>query len=58
MQDKPFISESKLRIALLHRATDMAIIPFSAYIASGLVHGYVGLSNYLGLPAACLSAQL
>tara|TARA_R110001592_G_scaffold56881_4_gene173097 strand:- start:12256 stop:13644 length:1389 start_codon:yes stop_codon:yes gene_type:complete len=52
MQDKPFISESKLRIALLHRATDMAIIPFSAYIASGLVHGYVGLSNYLGLTIA------
>jgi putative colanic acid biosynthesis UDP-glucose lipid carrier transferase len=52
MQDKPFISESKLRIALLHRVTDIAIIPFSAYVANGLVHGHIGLSNYLGLTVA------
>ncbi|WP_320836713.1 undecaprenyl-phosphate glucose phosphotransferase [Zhongshania sp.] len=52
MQDKPFISESKLRIALLHRVTDIAIIPFTAYVANGLVHGHIGLSNYLGLTVA------
>jgi putative colanic acid biosynthesis UDP-glucose lipid carrier transferase len=52
MHDKPFVSESKLRIALLHRLTDVAIIPFSAYVANGAVHGHVGMSNYLGLAMA------
>jgi putative colanic acid biosynthesis UDP-glucose lipid carrier transferase len=52
MYDKPFVSESKLRIALLHRLTDVAIIPFSAYVANVAVHGNVGMSNYLGLTMA------
>ena len=52
MLDKPFISETKLRVELLHRASDMVIIPLSAVIANSLVHGSLVLSNYLGLTVA------
>ncbi|WP_372878832.1 undecaprenyl-phosphate glucose phosphotransferase [Spongiibacter marinus] len=52
MHDKPFISESKLRLALLHRVGDICVIPLSAYFCHGLVYQSLSLSNFLGLSVA------
>jgi putative colanic acid biosynthesis UDP-glucose lipid carrier transferase len=52
MHDKPFISESKLRLALLHRVGDICVIPLSAYFCHGLVYQSLSLNNFLGLSVA------
>lgn len=52
MVDKPFISETKLRVSLLHRMSDLAIIPVGAVAANSVVHGGLPLSDYLGLTVA------
>ncbi|MAK42577.1 MAG: undecaprenyl-phosphate glucose phosphotransferase [Spongiibacter sp.] len=52
MHDKPFISESKIRLALLHRVGDICVIPLSAYFCHGLVYQSLSLSNFLGLSVA------
>lgn len=52
MYDKPFISESKLRLALLHRVSDFAIIPVSAFAANFTVTHQTNLNSYLALAVA------
>jgi hypothetical protein len=54
MYDKPFISESKLRIAVLHRLLDFAVISASAsaYMASFVITGSDDINSYFGLPVA------
>ncbi|MEX1664395.1 undecaprenyl-phosphate glucose phosphotransferase [Zhongshania arctica] len=52
MQNKPFISESKLRLALLHRIGDLAVIPLTAYFSHGLIYQSLSLNNFLGLSVA------
>jgi putative colanic acid biosynthesis UDP-glucose lipid carrier transferase len=52
MQNKPFISESKLRLALLHRVSDLAVIPVAAYFSHGLIYKSLSLNNFLGLSVA------
>jgi putative colanic acid biosynthesis UDP-glucose lipid carrier transferase len=52
MENKPFISESKLRLALLHRIGDLAAIPVSAYFSHGVIYQSFSMSNFLGLSVA------
>lgn len=52
MYDKPFISESKMRLALLHRCSDFAVIPLSAFVANIIVNHGLDFSSYLGLLVA------
>ena len=51
-KNKPFVSESKIRLALLHRASDIAVIPASAMLAHGLVYGSIKMDNFLALSVA------
>lgn len=52
MHDRPFISESKLRVALLHRVSDFTVIPLAAYFSNSLVNKSFSLNGELGLTVA------
>jgi len=52
MYDKPFISESKLQIALLHRVSDFTVIPVSAYLSNSVVNKSLSFDSNLGLTVA------
>jgi hypothetical protein len=52
MYHKPFILESKLRIAVLHRLLNFAVIPASAYMAIVVITGSDDINSYFGLSVA------
>jgi putative colanic acid biosynthesis UDP-glucose lipid carrier transferase len=52
LKDRPFVSESKLRLALFHRITDLAVIPFAAALSHGMNFHSAELSGSTGLIVA------
>lgn len=52
VNDRPFVSESKLRLAIFHRASDLLVIPVSAALSHGFIYHAVTLNGSIGLSVA------
>ena len=52
MSNKSYVSESRVRLALLHRFSDILVIPLAALLAHGVVYNTWVLDSFLALSVA------
>ena len=52
MSSKQFVSEPRIRLALLHRFSDIMVIPVSAMLTHGLIYKIWAMDSFLALSVA------
>ena len=57
MSSKQFVSEPRIRLVLLHRFSDIMVIPVSAMLTHGLIYKTWAMDSFLALSVAMSMAS-